>query len=183
MDESTKGRLDKLLKTVGAAFIFCSLLGCCFVQAQTRADGRFSPKHWKALKKRDGWTIRYPPSWQLSSCGQCDDPTAPKVPADLFDPATHELIMIERLADKPVNQGTDEWLDDVSRATVLNQRVGEEWMFVDGMRALKVRNRNPDSGESENIYLVNGSNTFAIRTSKGCVICQQVISTFRLERN
>jgi hypothetical protein len=53
------------------------------------------------------------------------------------------------------------------------------------MPALKVRNRNPDLGASENIYLISGSKTFAIRVSNVgktpfYLLFQQILSTFRL---
>jgi len=86
--------------------------------------------------------------------------------------------MIEHLVDQPANQTVDAWLHDVARTTVANPQVSEEWTSVGGTKALKVVNRNPDSTESENIYVVRGSRTFAIRMPSNA-LCQQILSTFR----
>ena len=48
------------------------------------------------------------------------------------------------------------WLDTVKEEAVLSPRSNEEWISLHGLRALKVRNRNADSGESENICSLNG---------------------------
>ncbi|HWZ30814.1 MAG TPA: hypothetical protein VNX18_05755 [Bryobacteraceae bacterium] len=92
--------------------------------------------------------------------------------------------MIEHLIDKPTDQSVDEWLKDVSRSTVLVPVATEEWVSLSGIRALKVRNGDRKSNESENIYVLNGSKTFAIRASDlnnaaFLRLYQQVIRTFR----
>src|SRR5215471_9464452 len=34
---------------------------------------------WKMFSSRGGWTLRYPTDWEVSSCNQCDDLTAPNI--------------------------------------------------------------------------------------------------------
>ena len=55
----------------------------------------------------------------------------------------------------------------------------EEWISLNGTRALKVINRNADSTESENIYIVHGSKTFAIRADSSSRLFQRMLSPFR----
>ena len=95
----------------------------------------------------------------------------------------HVLIMIEPLASKPPERNLDEWLGEVAAATVLNPRVRQEWIALDRQRALKVLSRNPDSTQSESIYVVHGSKTFAIRGPDLNVgsyqVYQQMLASFR----
>ena len=139
---------------------------------------------WKAFSSKAGWSIKYPASWKVGSCRQCPDPTDSDVFVTFLDPSTMESIMIEHLIDKRAEQTAEQWLTAVKRTTNLNPSVSEEWIFVDGEHALKVKNKNPDSGESENIYLCNGSKTFAIRASNIRNVSfytryQQMVSLFR----
>ncbi|HEY1758816.1 MAG TPA: hypothetical protein VGG72_25815 [Bryobacteraceae bacterium] len=90
--------------------------------------------------------------------------------------------MTEPLADKPAGQTVDEWLNHVKTTTVLNPLVSQEWISLDGMRALKAVNRNDDSTESEHLYVVKGSKTFAIRTGRNTpsyATYLRMLSTFR----
>jgi hypothetical protein len=133
---------------------------------------------WQTFANRAGWSIKYPRTWKTGSCRQCEDPADPDVFVTISDPLANEMVMIEHLVDQPANQTVDAWLHDVARTTVANPQVSEEWTSVGGTKALKVVNRNPDSTESENIYVVRGSRTFAIRMPSNA-LCQQILSTFR----
>jgi hypothetical protein len=121
---------------------------------------------WKAFVNKAGWSISYPPHWQIGSCHQCSDPTEAQVFVTFFEPSTKTLVMIEPLAEKPSGQDADSWLKEVSRDTVLNPRISEDWIVLGHRRALKVVNGNLNSSSSENIYVMNGGRTFAIRTSR-----------------
>ena len=137
---------------------------------------------WKTFVNKAGWSIKYPATWQVSSCRSCPDPTDPNVFVSFYNPSTKEVIMIERLVDKPDNQTLEAWLDDIQRTTNLNAAISEQWITVGGKRALKVINRNRDSTTSENIYVVHGAKTFAIRTGRNTpsyAIYLRILSTFR----
>jgi len=137
---------------------------------------------WKSFANRAGWTIRYPPNWQAGSCVQCPDPTDPSVFVTFYNPSTRDLVMIEHLIDKPDNRSEEQWLDDIKRATNLSPQVSEDWITLAGVRALRVINRSVDSTESENIYLLPGSRTFAIRAGRNVpsyAVYQRMLSTFR----
>jgi hypothetical protein len=100
----------------------------------------------------------------------------------LYNRSTGEMIMIEHLMDKPADQSVEQWLDDVEATTDLNPRVSEEWITLNGKRALKVINRHHDSTESENLYIVHGSLTFAVRTERNTPsyrVYQQILATLR----
>jgi hypothetical protein len=96
-------------------------------------------KGWTTFTNRAGWSIKYPPSWEVGSCNSCTDPTDPHVFVSFFDPSTNGILMIQHLKDKPPDQGVEDWLNDVARVAVANPRLGEEWILLDGRRALKAR--------------------------------------------
>lgn len=113
---------------------------------------------------------------------QCSDPTDPVVFVTFFEPSTNALVTVEHLIDKPVDEDAEQWLKNVSRTTVLNPRISEQWIILDHRKALKVTNRNPDSTCSEYIYVLNGQKTFAIRTDQNkpsYVTYQRMLSTFK----
>jgi hypothetical protein len=150
-----------------------------------------SISEWKRFVNRAGWRVNYPPRWHPSSCHACLDLSDPDV-FIIFSGSYPDIgpdtggVMIEHLADKPVDQNVDNWLKEVARDTVLSPIATEEWVSIDGARALRVRNRIP-SGESENIYLLNGVRTFAIRFPADIrlgsyAIYQQMISTLRFAK-
>jgi hypothetical protein len=118
------------------------------------------------FRKPGRWTISYPPQWQIGSCHQCSDLTDPNVFVTFFEPSTKAMIMIEPLADKPADKEVEPWLKEVGRDTVLNAQISEQWIVLNHRKALKVINGNQDSTSSENIYLLYGQKTFAIRTSR-----------------
>ena len=139
---------------------------------------------WKSFTNRAGWSIKYPSDWSIGSCNNCNDPTDPSVFVNLFPPSGHELITIDHLTDKPPDRSIDDWLVQLSKQTVANPRLNEEWGFLDGVRSLKVKNRSPGTGISENLYFVKGSKSFAIRASNTMdasfySLYQQALSTFR----
>src|SRR5881394_2797720 len=142
------------LLSVTPALIGCTLLFAAWnVHGQTRSGNASDVSKWKTFANRAGWSIKYPRDWRVSSCRQCPDPTDPDVFVNFFNPSTKELIMIEHLIDKPADQSVEQWLNHVKATTNFNPRVSEEWISLDGTRALKIINRNSDSSESENIYI------------------------------
>jgi hypothetical protein len=121
----------------------------------------------------------------VSSCRGCPDPTDANVFVSFYNSATKELIMIEHLIDKPADQSVEQWLNWISTGQNLNPRVSEEWIILDGTRVLKVINRNSDSTESENIYLVHDSKTFSIqaaRNTQSYALYQRMLSTFKFTK-
>lgn len=152
------------------------------LRSQTRSAEPGDVSRWKTFANKAGWQIKYPDNWQVGSCRQCTDPTDPDVFVSFYNPATKELIMIEHLIDKPSDRTLQQWLDDIKKTTNLNPIASEEWITVAGTRALKVINRNRDATESENIYIVHGSKTFAIRTERSTPsykVYERMLSTFR----
>jgi hypothetical protein len=166
-------------------FVRLVVLGAVWLaQAASPPDQPGDVSKWASFVNRAGWSIKYPSNFRVGSCRQCPDPASPNVFVTFSDPSTAESIMIERLADKPADQTVDKWLQESSHDTVANLRVNDEWIYLDGMPALKVKNRKPDSGESESVYIVNGSKTFAIRASSTqtrsfYLLYRQMLSTFR----
>jgi hypothetical protein len=89
-------------------------------------------------------------------------------------------MMIEPLAEKPVRQSLTEWLEETSEATVANPRLASEWIRLDGRTALQVKNQGDGSAETLNIYVTNGSKTFAIRISNAhSELYKKMLFTFR----
>ena len=144
---------------------------------------------WKTFTSRAGWSIKRPVGWQVFSCAQCSDPTAPHVFVTLYDPATKTSIMIAPLIDQPKDKSLDQWLHDISSRTDLkgiNRVVHEDWIQLDATRALKVIYRNADSTRSEYIYTVNGSQTFSLSMdpdSPTDALCRLILSTFRFKNS
>ena len=146
--------------------VLCSLVAfSCDGRAARPFDEASDVSHWKTFADSDDWTIKYPQNWQVNSCPHCSGPTEPYVFVTFHDFSAGELILIERLRDKPDDQTGENWLNTVKEETILSPRISEEWISLHGIRALKVRNRNADSGESENTYILNGAKTFLLRTS------------------
>jgi len=148
-------------------------------QPPSPADQTVDVSRWKTFTNRAGWAIKHPDSWRVGSCAHCSDPTDPYGFVTFENPSTKELIMIEHLIDKPADQTLEQWLNNVKVTSVLNSFVREEWISLNGTRALKVFNRNVDSTESENIYIVHRSKTFAIRADPAYRIFPRMLSTFR----
>jgi hypothetical protein len=164
---------------LGVTLVF-SLL--CDRRAASPLDESGDVSHWKTFADSADWTIKYPQDWQVSNCPHCSGPTEPAF-VTFHDSSASELILIERLMDKPADQSLENWLNDVKEKTVSSPRISEEWISLHGVRALKVRNHNADSGESENIYILNGTKTFLLRASDIRNVSfyrryQQMLSTF-----
>lgn len=175
MRRETPGKWMLLLISFTALCLPCSV------------RGTEPSKNWVSFSSKAGWCIKYPSNWQIGSCNGCADPTAPRVFVSFFDPTTGGMITIQRLRDKPADQSVEMWLNDVKRIAVANPQISEDWMLLAGTRALKVRTRNPDSTESENIYAVEGSRTFFIQASPlgntaFCLVYEQVLSSFRFTK-
>lgn len=151
-------------------------------QQSPSASQPVNTSRWRTFTNRAGWSIKYPNKWRIASCRSCSDPTDPKVFVTFENPSTKELIMIEHLADKPPDQNAEQWLNSIKTATNLNPPVSEDWILIDGTRSLKVINRNPDSSESENVYTVRGSQTFAIRAklnTPSYALYEKMLSTLK----
>ena len=161
-----------------------ALLGLsCDCHAASPFEESSDVSHWKTFGDSADWTIKYPQDWQVSNCTHCSGPTEPYTFVTFHDSSAGELILIERLMDKPADQSLENWLNDVKEKTVMSQRISEEWISLHGARALRVRNHNADAGESENIYVLNGVKTFLLRASDIRNLqfykrYQQMVSTF-----
>jgi hypothetical protein len=161
--------------------IVASVVFACTAPAVAQVN---DSSRWKTFSNRAGWTIKYPSTWKVGSCRSCPDPTDPIGFVTLYNPKTKDLIMIEHPIDKPGGQSIEHWLTKISVTTNLCSRISEEWITLNGARALKVINRCEDSkeSESENYYLVNGSKTFAIRTDRNTPssqVEQKILFTFK----
>lgn len=177
-----------VLESIGLRLICLLVLsGVSLVGGETPPQQHGDVSKWATFLNKSGWSIKYPTSMKIGSCRQCSDPTNPDVLVTFTDSSVPGSLIIERLADKPTNETVDKWLSETSRDTVANSVVDEEWMYLDGMPTLKVRNRGPGLSESENLYVAYGSKTFAIRASgtqdkKFYRLYLQMRSTFRFHR-
>lgn len=177
-------RLRKLVGSKCQKFIGIAALVWLAQAATPPVQQAEDSSRWATFTSRGGWSIKYPANLTVRSCRQCMDLAGPDVFVTFSAPSTDGLIMIEPLIDKPADQSVERWLNAISQQTVANPRVSEEWIYLDGLQALKVKNRSPDSSESENVYVVNGSKTFAIRASNAQIapfymLYRQMLSTFR----
>lgn len=169
----------------GTVLIWLALTYCGTAQTVNKAGRpQVADSKWKTFVSKAGWAVHYPSTWDVSSCNQCPDPTDPNVFVSFYDPSTREVIMIERLKNAPQGQSQEQWLREVAAATNLNPSVSEDWIsLVGASRALRVVNRNSDSTESENIYVLYGSKTIAIRFGKdgpSYSLFTRMLSTLRL---
>ncbi len=73
-----------------------------------------------------------------------------------------DMVMIEPLAARRANETVDQWLADTKTSANLNPIIGQDWISVNGVRALNVRYRYADSSEHDTVYVMNGSEMFAI---------------------
>lgn len=170
--------------------ILCGLIVCGLLSkssfAQTARVGNLDEfsdaSRWKLFVSKAGWSIKHPDDWQVTSCKACPDPSDRYVSVYLYRSSTDELISIDNLRNRPPTETGDHWLHDLSLRTVLNPRVGETLIKLNGMRALKVINRNPDGTASDNVYVTNGLTTVAIRMvrdSPSYALCGRILATFR----
>ncbi len=123
---------------------------------------------WKVFTNRAGWSIHYPSGWKIGSRRSCSDPTAPTVHVDFFPPAdsgSDGWVMIEHLGDKPSGASVDAWFAKLKRTANLNPEIEEEQFALNGLPALRVRYRNPYSGEMESVYVISGHQTFEVEFS------------------
>lgn len=160
-----------------------ALCAASFAQVQPQFVEGDNISRWKTFASRAGWSIKYQPDWRVSSCRQCEDPADPSVFV-AFSASGEVYVVIEPLADKSAARNTQQWLDEVQHDTVLSPVVKKQWMFIDGVPALKVVNGASDSDRTENVYIAHGTKTLAVRfsnihDSRTRSICQQMLSTFR----
>lgn len=168
---------------IGAVFSISAvfLVSSVHAQREESSSDKTNTAGWKVFANRAGWIIKYPPTWEVGSCVQCADPTDPNAFVSFYDPVAKGLVMIERLSDKPDRRDDERWLNGVAAVTVASPRLSQAWITLAGLRALKVVNQNPDSTESENVYVLYRSKTFAIRTSRGgpsYMAYEKMLSTF-----
>ena len=89
-------------------------------------DQQTAPQHagssagWRTFTNRAGWSVKYPRTWRVQSCHQCEDPTEPGAFLALSDPSSDDVVMIERLADNPEGKSVEAWLHEVAKDTVLH---------------------------------------------------------------
>jgi len=147
-------------RLVMGAFLFLSAVPICLI-----GPARATERVWTTFTSRAGWTLKYPPNWRVGSCNNCSDATAPNVFVSFFDPSTSGMVRIERLKDKPADHDITTWLNHIEQTAVANPRLSEQWVSLAGRRALLVKTHNPDSTESENVYVVDQSKTFFIQAA------------------
>jgi len=143
---------------------------------------------WKTFTNRAGWSIQYPANWRVGSCHSCTDPAEGNVFVTFSNPdRATDSVMIEHLRAKPADKDASQWLQELGKR---NTRTGTEELLIDGMPALKVRNRNLTGRESESVYVIRDSATFEITIYDDNVgeriqdmsiypIYQHMLSTFR----
>lgn len=151
----------------------------CSAQAQDTSG-------WKTLTSKGGWTIEYPASWQVWSCHSCPDPTAPNVYVSFGNLSPNgPLVMVEPLADKPLNEDIEQWLNRLKGTNNLNPIVSADSISIKGLRGLRVKYKTAGNTPMEETYLVSGSRTFAISLatagSRELAIYQQMVSTFAVK--
>jgi hypothetical protein len=111
--------------------------------------------------------MHYPADWAVGSCVSCADVHAPNVFVTFSDPRKRDqMVLVEHMADKPAATSADQWLRHMEEVANLNPRTGDRWVVLSGRRALSVITRSLDGAGSETVYVVNGSKTFSILTSK-----------------
>jgi hypothetical protein len=133
---------------------------------------------WKTFTSKGGWQIQYPPNWKISSCTQCSDLRAANIYVVFSAPSSDEYVWIEQLADKPFSQGVAKWLNYLGGTGSSNGNHEEAISFA-GRTALSVHDR-----ETEKIYVVNNSKSYAIRTSNphGRDEVRRILMTFKFTR-
>ena len=141
------------------------LISLLFVSAP--ASGQY--QSWKMFSNRAGWSIRYPADWTIASCKSCTDPKAPEVFVNFLPPskAGSGSVKIEHLADRSSGMSVDAWFADIRQKANPNPRLSEERFTLNDLPALKVRYRNPSGGgsETETVYVVSDTQTFAVEFS------------------
>src|SRR5271169_4329567 len=75
--------------------VFISLSVISFDQVQPEKIEGEDTAGWSTFTSRGGWSIRYPSDLHISSCRQCDDPTAPEVAVALSKSSGQVIVMVE----------------------------------------------------------------------------------------
>jgi hypothetical protein len=148
----------------------------CGLPAKTGPVRTSAPRDWKMFVSRAGWKIQYPRDWKIGTCKQCLDPTDPDVFVTFGGPSTKASVTIETLIQKPADEDLDQWLSEVNKESNLKPALSQEFTTVGGVRALRVT-----TAEGDNLYLVKGARTFAIRMkkmSRGYRIYQRMLASF-----
>lgn len=108
------------------------------------------------------WSIQFPANWKIGSCHYCSDPAKGNVFVTFSNPdRVEEFVMVEHLAPKPADETADHWLEQMSKGNS-NPVTSKQTLLLDGMPALKVRNRNSSGSEFETVYVIRESETFSI---------------------
>jgi hypothetical protein len=148
---------------------------------------------WKTFKTRAGWSIQYAANWKVGSCEFCSDPREGNGYVTFRNPDRDaDFVMVERLASKPVGETVERWLHKMSEGNS-NPRISEETLLLDGMPALRVRNRHRLGWEFETVYVIRNADTFSIGISDDKAgeriqdmpmypVYQHMLSTFRFTR-
>jgi hypothetical protein len=170
------------LRAIGAAGCLVALGLALAAQMYPQAPGGDVSK-WITFSSRAGWNIKRPSDLSVSSCRQCDDPTDPDVIVAFFRSSGEVVAMVEPLADKSPTLSAREWLSGVARGSILSPIISEEWTSIEGAPTLIVVNGGPDSDRSENVYVLRGAKTWAvrfpdIRDAGVRTLCRRMLSTF-----
>lgn len=181
-------------KRLGSGFGLSLLISLLIVSVP--ASGQY--QSWKMFSNRAGWSIRYPADWTIASCKSCTDPKAPEVYVNFLPPskAGSGSVRIEHLADRPTGMSVDAWLADIRQKANLNPRLSEGRFTLNDLPALKVRYRNSSGSgvETETVYVISDTQTFAIEFSGegpgvsladspgNYLTYQQMVNSFRIKR-
>lgn len=166
------------------------VLGLSFtLVASAHGQSAVDTSTWKSFASRGGWSLRYPPDWSVTGCGQCTDLSDSGVFVVFGD--SRNSVWVDPLMGKPKDEDADEWLNDLKASTNANHVVSQQWILLNGTRALAVKYSDGIGVESEAIYFIHGSNSFAIRinldnkpgekleNAPGYAVAKQVLTTFR----
>jgi hypothetical protein len=120
---------------------------------------------WRSFTSRSGWSIDYPADWSIASCHSCADPRARNVYVDFLPPDNQDSdgwVMVEPLASKPQSKTVDSWLTEIAASSNQNPQSEVRKLKIAGLPALRVRYRQSEGSEVENVYVTNGHQTFSI---------------------
>jgi len=150
---------------VGIVGLALLVLGVIYVKPQEKLE----LEGWKAFTNRAGWSIKYSPDWQPSSCTNCHDLTDPNVFVSFFPPKpliNKGWVMLSPLRDMPSDMNIDQWFKELKQFP-LSQHTKEEKTFLSGLPAFRIVYQTLNNEEGETIYVVHNSKTFEISFGGG----------------